>query len=87
MGVQPNPELAAALQRINIPPNLTGWSAFRDYAVKYNQEGVAEDAKAELQHLGNLVSHLAAAQTDTIETIIFLDEQVRRLNERLGGQQ
>lgn len=81
--VQPNPERAEDLRRLQIPETMLGWVAFRDHELDVAENGIQQYRAA--NYTAEVVDKLVAAQLDTIAALISLQKGLTQFGQFLDG--
>ncbi|MCV7079839.1 hypothetical protein [Mycobacterium szulgai] len=81
--VQPDPERAEWLRQLQIPENMTGFSAFRDFELDVAENGLPQYRSANFS--AEAIDKLIAAQLDTISAITHMQSSVKQMAEGMEG--
>ncbi|WP_204803435.1 hypothetical protein [Mycobacterium riyadhense] len=81
--VQPNPERAEYLRKLQIPENMPGWTAFRDHELDVAENGIPQYRVA--NYTAEVVDKLVAAQLDTIAALAHFQKSMLDLGQLIDG--
>jgi hypothetical protein len=81
--VPPNPERAAWLRELEIPPNLLGWTAFRDFELAEAENGITQAQADNNMYMAHTIDKLVGAQLDTIFVLLNLQKGLRETGEAI----